>query len=88
MSSGASFFVRLFWVLGFFLAMPRSMWDTSYPNRDQTRAPCIGSAVLTTGPPGKSLGHLKVGHEWDPSVMVFKLQGKVYQGPGGHCHRH
>ena len=27
-----------------FLAVPRSMWDLSSLTRDQTRAPCIGSA--------------------------------------------
>ena len=27
------------------------MWDLSYPTKDWTCAPCIGSAVLTTGPP-------------------------------------
>ena len=31
------------------------MWDLSSSTRDQTCAPCIGSAVLTTGPPGRSL---------------------------------
>ena len=29
------------------------MWDLSSRTRDQTRAPCSGSRVLTTGPPGK-----------------------------------
>ena len=30
------------------------MQDLSSLIRDQTRAPCVGSTVLTTGPPGKS----------------------------------
>ena len=33
--------------------MPRGMWDRS-PSRDWTQAPCIGSTVLTTEPPGKA----------------------------------
>ena len=32
--------------------MPRHMWDFTPPTRDWTCAPYIGSAVLTTGPPG------------------------------------
>ena len=31
------------------------MCDLRFPTRDQTRVPCWGSTVLTTGPPGKSL---------------------------------
>lgn len=38
----------------FFPAMLCSMWDVSYPTREWTHVPCIGSAVLTTGLPGKS----------------------------------
>ena len=34
--------------------MPCGMWDLNSPTRDRTHALCIGSAVLTTGPPGKS----------------------------------
>ena len=30
------------------------MWDLSSPTKDRTCIPCIGSEVLTTGPPGKS----------------------------------
>ena len=32
-----------------------SMWVLSSLTRDQTDAICIGSRVLTSGPPGKSL---------------------------------
>ena len=44
----------------FYLAMPQimwdfSMWDPSSQTRDQTHTPSIESAVLTTGPPVKSL---------------------------------
>ena len=35
--------------------MSHSMWDPSFLTRDQTRTPCIGSRVLTTGPQGKFL---------------------------------
>ena len=38
-----------------FLAVPHGMWDLSSLTRDPTHIPCIGSAVLTTGPPRKSL---------------------------------
>ena len=38
-----------------FLAMPHGMWDLNSLTRDQTCTPCIGSAVLTTGLPGKYL---------------------------------
>ena len=39
----------------FFLAPSRHIWDLSSLTRDQIRSPYSGSAVLTTGPPGKSL---------------------------------
>ena len=42
----------------FFLAMPYGLWDLASPPRDQIRVSCIGSAVLTTGPPEKSPNHL------------------------------
>ena len=57
---------------GSYLAALHSMWDLSFPTRDQTCAPCIASAVLTTGPPGKPRMGLLVsaGHPdrqcWDP----------------------
>ena len=34
--------------------MPHSMWDLSSQTRNGTRAPCTGSTVLTTLPPGNS----------------------------------
>ena len=37
-----------------FLAVPCSIWDLSSPNKHQTHDPCTGSAVLITGPPGKT----------------------------------
>ena len=40
--------------LFFFFFQLGGMWDLSSPSRDQTHASCIGSAVLTSGPPGKS----------------------------------
>ena len=36
----------------FILATPCGMWDLSSPTRNQIHAPCNGSPVLTTGPPG------------------------------------
>ena len=45
----------LLFSFSFFRAAPCGMRDLSSPTRDRTHAPCSGSAVLTTGPPGKSL---------------------------------
>ena len=36
------------------LAVLHGLWDLSPPPRDWTCTPCIGRAVLTIGPPGKS----------------------------------
>ena len=44
--------VKLFF--GVFLAVPWDMWDLSSATKYRTHTPCIGSAELTTGPPGKS----------------------------------
>ena len=41
----------LFWG-GRVLATPQGMLDLEFPNRAWTHAPCSGSAVLTSGPPG------------------------------------
>ena len=40
------------------LAAPWGMWSLSFMTRDQIYAPCSGSIVLTTGPPGKSLSFI------------------------------
>ena len=32
----------------FFFFLPQSMWDLSFPIKDQTHGPCLGSTVLTT----------------------------------------
>ena len=48
-------FVWVFCLFVFPFWQCHSMWDLSSPTRDQTHAPCSGSAVLTTKPPGKSL---------------------------------
>ena len=40
--------------LSFFFFSFVSMWDLSLLISGQTHAPCIGSTVLTTGPPKKS----------------------------------
>lgn len=47
---------KLFLGFFFFLAVSHAMWDLSSPARDRTRAHCSGSAVLTTGLPGKVPG--------------------------------
>ena len=47
-----------FFFLVFFWLVPHVMWDLSFLTRVQTRGPCIGSTVLTIGPPRKS--HYKV----------------------------
>ena len=39
-----------------------SLWNLSFPTKDQTHAPCIGSAALTTEQPGKSLVTFVVRH--------------------------
>ena len=49
------FFLTSFYV--FTLARPWGMWDLSSPTRGKPVAPCTGSAVLTTGPSGKSLSN-------------------------------
>ena len=36
------------------LGLSCTMWDLSSLTGDQTQTPCTGSAVLATGPPGKS----------------------------------
>ena len=41
--------------LTLFLALLHTTWDLHFQTRDRTCAPCIGSAVLITGPPGKFL---------------------------------
>ena len=47
-----------FFFLVFFWLVSHVMWDLSFLTRVQTRGPCIGSTVLTIGPPRKS--HYKV----------------------------
>ena len=42
------------YMLLFFLAEPRGLWDPNFPTRDQTLALGSESRVLNTGPPGKS----------------------------------
>ena len=56
------FYVLFFW--------PRGMWDLSSPTRDHTPTTCIGSRVVTTGPPGKSLNATLDTIYQLPSIMV------------------
>ena len=47
------------------------MWDLSSPTRHWTRAPCFGSAVLTTEPPGKSQEFISISFwGWRQSVLT------------------
>ena len=62
-----SFFLFLF----FF--MLQHMGFSSLP-RDQTQAPCIGSAVLATGPPGKSLTVIIMKYPFLLELMLFVLK--------------
>ena len=60
------------------------MWDLSSSTRDQTCAPCIGSAVLTTGPPGKfQISFLKEWFVWkaeDNSDSYLSVAGRLFWG--------
>ena len=49
-------FVTILLVLHVLVFWPRDVWDLSSPNRDRTHNPCIRRWILTTRPPGKSLG--------------------------------
>ena len=52
---GATYFIFSFFK--FYLAMQSlkcSLWDLFPLTRNRTQSPCIGSAALDTGPPGKS----------------------------------
>ena len=84
----------------FFLARLLRMWDLNSPPWNQAHAPCIGSTVLTAGPPGKSLFPFRLWIE-----VVVKSSKKIQkqrrgdaeesQGPGqwvvwlpGDCFSH
>ena len=49
------FFLYYFYYCYYYFWL-RGMRDLSSPTRDRTHAPCSGSTVFTTGPPGKSQG--------------------------------
>ena len=53
--------------------MLQHMGFSSLP-RDQTQAPCIGSAVLATGPPGKSLTVIIMKYPFLLELMLFVLK--------------
>ena len=63
-----------FWTLSFFLWLRHTVRGTS-PSRDQTHAPCIGSRVLTTGPPRKS-------YFWTFNFSILIFSPTVF--PGKH----
>ena len=58
------FFVFVFWVFFFFLAVPHGMWHLSSPTSDRTHTPCTGSAESSpldrqgsSQPPRRALTH-------------------------------
>ena len=55
-----------------FMAAPWSICGPSFPSRDQTCTPCVGSTVLTTGPPGKS--HHSHFRGWRRKAQGMKLK--------------
>ena len=61
-----------FEVFGLCLAMPCRRRSLSSPTRDQTCIPHIGSRVLTTGPPRKSLVYF-YSKCWNQVVWFFQL---------------
>ena len=57
----------------FFFFMLQHMGFSSL-HRDQTQAPCIGSAVLATGPPGKSRTVIIMKYPFLLELMLFVLK--------------
>ena len=55
-----SFFFLIFFF--YFLALPGSMHNLSFPTRDQTLPPTVEASVLITGPSGKSFVFLSAGY--------------------------
>ena len=51
-------------VFFFFFASLHSLWNLSFPTRDQTQAQQWKHRVITTGPPGNSLSILKCVIQW------------------------
>ena len=64
-----------------FLAAYQGMWDVSSLTRDWTSAPCTGSAVSTTGPPGKSQEELFSATSWASFCFCFEGNGNSLQHP-------
>ena len=61
------------------------MQDASSPTRDRTYAPCIGSTVITTGTPGKSLKLLHtIGYHPRVTVAYLFLDIFVFVQNQGH----
>ena len=52
--AGGFFYHCAIWEALIFWPCPHGMWDLNSQTRDWTGTPCTGSAVLTTGPLGKS----------------------------------
>ena len=56
------------------LAAPRGTWDLSSVARDQTCTSCIGSTVLTTGPPGKSPAFISLKCQLFGIISSYEVQ--------------
>ena len=63
-----------------FLTMPHSTRDLNFLTKDQTRTLCIGSAVLTTGPPVNE-GHSVVSTLCNPTDYTVHgiLQARILE---------
>ena len=67
--------------------MNSSLWllGLNSLTRDQTRAPCVGSQVSTTGPPGKSLALI---FKSQPRYQLASQVVLVTKKPTCQCRRH
>ena len=69
-----------FFKINLFLTVPHGMWDPSSLTRDWNHTPCVGSAVLTTGSPGKSpsLTFLTSGRKLEPHTQLYCRAGGIH----------
>ena len=63
------------------LAVLCGMWDLSSLTRDPTCGLCIGSSVLTTGPPGKFPVFLSQ-HKWHYFLLIYGRVSQLCFFPG------
>ena len=58
--------------------------DLSFPTRDQTYVPCIGSTALTTEPPGKVHSRIKLyAKACALASLMIKSRAQKAKQPGG-----